>query len=248
MGGPGRALGSVPAIASKLRLAKQESRADDERDGWEYVRDPLHLCGMRIPHCVVSATTWRAEDTRWQFAPELIADRLSPAIRRVQLNKVALRPDYGARFNPFLRCIVRRTRGYLENMINPATGSYFLPKVSARLFGEEDESALNLRWLSPGSLSGSGAFLRTPPTTRPRRRILQRHYSSVGSEQRPTGSGGGVRSGNSSERIPDAPDDEDEDDAEEDEPAQAEDHPREPASLRTSLKRNCSLSTDAWSC
>ena len=55
-----------------------------------------------------------------------------------------LLPDYGERFNPLLRCIVRRTRGYLEATINPATGGYFLPKVTVKLFGEENEGALVL--------------------------------------------------------------------------------------------------------
>jgi Helicase conserved C-terminal domain len=55
-----------------------------------------------------------------------------------------LLPGYGERLNPLLRCIVRRTRGYLEEMINPVTGGYFLPKVTVKLFGEEDESALIL--------------------------------------------------------------------------------------------------------
>jgi hypothetical protein len=43
-----------------------------------------------------------------------------------------------------LRCIVRRTRAYLEATINPATGGYFLPKVAVKLFGEENEDALVL--------------------------------------------------------------------------------------------------------
>jgi len=52
--------------------------------------------------------------------------------------------DYGQHFNPLLRCIVRRTRSYLESTINPSTGSYFLPKVSVKLFGEEDDKAIVL--------------------------------------------------------------------------------------------------------
>jgi hypothetical protein len=34
---------------------------------------------------------------------------------------------------------VRRTRAYLEATINPATGGYFLPKVTVKLFGEDDD-------------------------------------------------------------------------------------------------------------
>lgn len=114
---------------------------EDVRDGWEYVRDPL-------PSRMEDSAFDRlrrgldASDTRWQFSPESL-DKLSPAIRKVQLQN-GLLPDYGRRFNPLLRCIVRRTRAYLESTINPATGSYFLPKVAVKLFGEEEDDALVL--------------------------------------------------------------------------------------------------------
>ena len=113
----------------------------DIRDGWQYVRDPLPS-RFEDPALDRIRRNLDSSDSRWQFPPESL-DKLSPAIQRVQL-KNGLLPEYGERFNPLLRCIVRRTRGYLEEMINPATGSYFLPKVTVKLFGEESEGALNL--------------------------------------------------------------------------------------------------------
>ena len=113
----------------------------DIRDGWQYVRDPLPS-RFEDPALDRIRRNLDASDSKWQFPPESL-DKLSPAIQRVQL-KNGLLPEYGERFNPLLRCIVRRTRGYLEEMINPATGSYFLPKVTVKLFGEESEGALNL--------------------------------------------------------------------------------------------------------
>lgn len=83
-----------------------------------------------------------AEDSQWQFKPEAL-DELPAAIQRVQI-KNGLLPEYGERFNPMLRCIVLWTRGYLESTINPATGSYYLPRVRVQLFGEDDEEALQL--------------------------------------------------------------------------------------------------------
>lgn len=113
----------------------------DVRSGWEYVRDPLpasaeHTAFERIRRSL------DASDTRWQFTPESL-NQMSQAIQQVQLQNGVL-PDYGAHFNPMLRCIVRRTRAYLEATINPATGGYFLPKVAVKLFGEGDEGALVL--------------------------------------------------------------------------------------------------------
>jgi hypothetical protein len=113
----------------------------DERAGWQYVMDPLPS-RFEAPAFDKIRRNLDAVDTRWQFNPESL-DKLSPAIRRVQLRN-GLLPGYGETYNPLLRCIVRRTRAYLEATINPATGGYFLPKVSVRLFGENDEDALVL--------------------------------------------------------------------------------------------------------
>jgi superfamily II DNA or RNA helicase len=46
--------------------------------------------------------------------------------------------------NPYIRHIVRRTREYLENTIDPSTGETFLKPVRVRLFGESETDALTL--------------------------------------------------------------------------------------------------------
>ncbi|MCP5501876.1 MAG: DEAD/DEAH box helicase family protein [Leptospiraceae bacterium] len=46
--------------------------------------------------------------------------------------------------NPFIRYIVRRTRSYLEETIDPETQKPFLPKVEVILFGENDSEAVEL--------------------------------------------------------------------------------------------------------
>ncbi len=114
---------------------------DDVRDGWQYVRDPLPS-RHEDPAFRRIRERLGAGDSRWQFSPESLTT-LPTAIQRVQL-KNGLLPGYGERFNPLLRSIVRRTRDYLEATINPATGSYFLPKVRVKLFGEEEGEALVL--------------------------------------------------------------------------------------------------------
>jgi len=109
--------------------------------GWQYVRDPLPS-RAEDPAFDSIRRNLDADDKTWQFKPEVLS-QLSPAIRRVQLQNNIL-PNFGDRFNPLLRCIVRRTRGYLEEMINPATGGYYLPRVTVRLFGEDANSSLGL--------------------------------------------------------------------------------------------------------
>jgi Helicase conserved C-terminal domain/PLD-like domain/SNF2-related domain len=182
--------------------------------GWQYLRDPLPS-RFEDPALKRIRDNLGAEDTRWQFNPESI-EKLSTAIRRVQLQN-GLLPNYGDHFNPLLRCIVRRTRGYLEATINPATGSYFLPKVTVKLFGEEDDGALILGGylreayqeaesfseLLQQRVKGAGFFKTL---------LLRRLGSSMEAGRRTVSKLLGEE--------PDIPDEEDEDDAEEEEPAQ----------------------------
>ena len=203
-----------PSRCLEIAMGYDRVPTDDDRDGWEYLRDPMPS-RHEDPALRRIRDYLGAEDNRWQFKPEAL-EKLSPAIRNVQLRN-ALLPDYGARFNPLLRCIVRRTRGYLESTINPATGGYFLPKVTVKLFGEENESALVL-----------GGYLHEAYEE-------AEHFSEL-LQQRVRGAGFFKtlllrRLGSSMEagrhtiqrllgQEPDAPDDEDDDDAEEDEPPQ----------------------------
>ena len=125
-----------------LAIANGEATVPTEpQAGWQYVRDPMPSRPEGSAFDRIRRNL-DADDKTWQFAPEVL-DQLSPAIRRVQLQNSVL-PGYGEQFNPLLRCIVRRTRGYLEAMINPATGGYYLPRVTVRLFGEDASHSLGL--------------------------------------------------------------------------------------------------------
>ncbi|CAK0760783.1 DNA/RNA SNF2 family helicase [Gammaproteobacteria bacterium] len=146
-----------PSHCLDIATGDVEVPTGDVREGWQYVRDPLP---SRVENPALRRIRERlgAEDTRWQFSPESLAT-LPTAIQRVQLQN-ALLPGYGGRFNPLLRCIVRRTRDYLEATINPATGGYFLPKVTVKLFGEEDEGALVLGGYLQEAYQEAEAFSR----------------------------------------------------------------------------------------
>lgn len=130
-----------PSLCLEIATGDGAVPTADIHAGWEYVRDPLPA-GVEDPAFGRIRRRLDASDTSWQFNPESL-EKLSPAIQRVQLQQ-GLLPHYGERFNPLLRCIVRRTRAYLEATINPATGGYFLPRVAVKLFGEEDADALVL--------------------------------------------------------------------------------------------------------
>lgn len=111
------------------------------QDGWWYVSDPMPS-GFESEAAGVIRRRLNAPDDRWQFRPEDLGE-LPRALQRVQLED-GLLPGYGEKFNPLLRCIVRRTRDYLEQQINPVTGEYYLPRVEVRLFAEREEHAIVL--------------------------------------------------------------------------------------------------------
>lgn len=197
-----------PSHCLAIATGEASVPASDLRDGWEYVRDPMPS-RFEDPALKRIRDYLKAEDTSWQFNPESL-DKLSPALQRVQLN--GLLTDYGERFNPLLRCIVRRTRGYLEATINPATGSYFLPKVTVKLFGEENESALIL----------GGYLLEAYQEAEEFSRLLQKRVQGAGFFKtlllRRLGSSMEAGRNTVSKLLgaePDAPDDEDDDDVEE---------------------------------
>lgn len=52
--------------------------------------------------------------------------------------------DFIEKHNPFIRHIVRRTRDFLENTINPETNEPYLKKVEVVLFGEKEDEAIEL--------------------------------------------------------------------------------------------------------
>lgn len=52
--------------------------------------------------------------------------------------------EFVTRYNPYVRCIVRRTRDFLENTINRETGEPYLKKINVQLLGEKDSEALEL--------------------------------------------------------------------------------------------------------
>lgn len=203
-----------PSHCLNIATGVEAVPTNDARDGWQYVRDPLP---SRFEDSAFERIrrSLDASDARWQFNPESL-DKLSPAIRRVQLQN-GLLPHYGELFNPLLRCIVRRTRGYLEATINPATGSYFLPKVTVKLFGEENEGALVLGSYLRDAYQEAEAFSQ----------LLQQRVKGAGFFKtlllRRIGSS--MEAGRRTIRKllgeePDTPDEEEEDDAEEEEPAQ----------------------------
>src|SRR5690606_23515512 len=79
-----------------------------------------------------------------RYLPQDLSRLRPPDRRRLSDISDAFFDDY----NPYIRHIVRRTREFLEDTIDEATGEPYLPKVAVRLFGEREDESVPL----PGTL------------------------------------------------------------------------------------------------
>lgn len=114
---------------------------DDPYAAWSYVCDPLPSSGEDE---IAAWIRGRLDlpDGQWVLMPGDY-EKLPVARRRTRIEG-ELFPRFASTLNPMLRCIVRRTRQYLEETTNPVTREPWLPPVRVRLFGESDDDALVL--------------------------------------------------------------------------------------------------------
>ncbi|MDI6716173.1 MAG: helicase-related protein, partial [Actinomycetota bacterium] len=80
-------------------------------------------------------------DDEFLIKPETIEQLSSPDRRRIDR---IIDDNFITEHNPFIRHIVRRTRDFLENTINPETGEPYLQKVEVELMGESNDEAIVL--------------------------------------------------------------------------------------------------------
>lgn len=116
----------------------QEALPDSAAAAWPWIRNPM---------------PGEAEDSVFKhirLALDMPSDRfLAPSFDDAQLSPALLTllrsilDDYASRFTPFVRHIVRRTRKYLEETIDPATGQYYMKRIEAVLVGEEEPIRLS---------------------------------------------------------------------------------------------------------
>jgi hypothetical protein len=112
---------------------------DDDLIRWQWICNPLppasehrdfeilrRSLSLGDEHSFVSGSDW---------------DRLKlPDKSRVQ----SMFPRYIEQHNPFIRHIIRRSRKYLEETINPETGEPYLKPIKVELLGEREEDAIRL--------------------------------------------------------------------------------------------------------
>ncbi|TAK46238.1 MAG: helicase SNF2 [Saprospiraceae bacterium] len=107
---------------------------------WEWIRNPLpaarendQLFGSLRRRMDMSERDAVLEGNK--------IDQISPIDKR-RVERLAV--DFFQQHNPFIRHIIRRTRTYLENTLDPETNEPYLKPVRVQLFGESDKEAIQL--------------------------------------------------------------------------------------------------------
>ena len=123
-----------------IDLVLEHTRPIEETtDLWEWMRDPLPPPEEGVDFQLLRRSLKIDPSGRWA-SPEVFHELRKPDLQRIK----RLSRDFFPKHNPFIRHIVRRTRDYLENTIDPQTNEPYLQRIDVRLFGESDAEAIAL--------------------------------------------------------------------------------------------------------
>jgi superfamily II DNA or RNA helicase len=117
----------------------QTTMPKDNLEAWAWIRNPLPPSTENRDIAQLRRSLNVGEDCAVCRGDAY--DRLTPP-DKARLQRLS--SAFGTNHNPFIRYIVRRTREFLENTIDPETKEPFLKPVRVELFGESDAEAIRL--------------------------------------------------------------------------------------------------------
>lgn len=106
---------------------------------WRWIRNPLPLSDEDIAFANIRKTL-RMDDS----VPVAKSDWWEQLKNSDKQRVERIVKTFASKYNPFIRHIVRRTRTYLEETIDPETGEPYLKKIELVLRGERDQDAIVL--------------------------------------------------------------------------------------------------------
>ncbi|MBI4028159.1 MAG: DEAD/DEAH box helicase family protein [Verrucomicrobia bacterium] len=120
-------------------VLRQQPLPDDDVESWRWMKNPLPPAGEDRDYELLRRSLKMSSDD--VVAPGNDMELLrQPDWARIK----HAREDFAANHNPFIRHIIRRTREYLENTIDPETNEPYLKPVKVELFGESEAEAIQM--------------------------------------------------------------------------------------------------------
>lgn len=112
-----------------------------DKENWEWIRNPFPPASENMKTFGRIRQQLNMTDDEFVIMPEALEKLSGPDKKRIER---IIDDNFMTEHNPFIRHIVRRTRDFLENTINPETGESYLKKIGVELKGESDEEAIAL--------------------------------------------------------------------------------------------------------
>lgn len=113
-----------------------------ESEMWEIVRNPFPQKSENNRRIEIIRNQLDISDDTFVLPQNLYSElRLA---QKQKIKELYFDDNFIQNHNPYIRCIIRRTRKFLEETINKETGEYYLEKIDVELFGENDDEALEL--------------------------------------------------------------------------------------------------------
>ena len=127
-------------ILESLELITGEKNISDVNEAWLWMSNPMPPAEEDLRSFGRLRMDTRMDDS--EFVCRALFSSFKPNNQRRITD--ALVDGFFKNHNPYIRHIVRRTRSYLENTINPETHQSYLPKVEVELLGEAKTDSLIL--------------------------------------------------------------------------------------------------------
>ena len=130
----------TPMLGLKY-IQGEEPYPQPEPEMWEIVRNPFPPSHDDNNFELTRQQLDIADDVN--VLKQDLYDEMKTSLKE-RIRRIYRDDDFIQNHNPYIRSIVRRTRDFLENTINTETGEPYLKKITAILYGEDDNEALEL--------------------------------------------------------------------------------------------------------
>lgn len=123
-----------------LRLIMGDEKKDFfDTENWEWIRNPFPP-KYENPNFGILRNSLGLRDDQF------VVSKGQMELSKIESFKVGmlLTDGFFENHNPYIRHVVRRERGYLENTLDPTTGEPFLQRISVELHGEGEDGAILL--------------------------------------------------------------------------------------------------------
>ena len=132
---------SQPQTGLDYITGTQEPPAS-ESEMWSIMRNPFPPANDNVISVGRVRQVLGISDSMYVLPQDMYRALRPPVKRRIQ--NLYWDDDFVRTCNPYVRCIVRRTRELLETSINPETGVPYLKKINIALYGEDSTETLVL--------------------------------------------------------------------------------------------------------